>query len=90
MSSLQTWALLTDWGNSAKAILAQLFQSLKPEAITKRRQLKGTKIVITEDLTKENYLFCSRVKAHSNVEVARTRGGPHTPSFGLLGELSKY
>ena len=47
----------------------------KIEAIAKRRKLKGTRTVITEDLTKDNYIFFCKVKAHSNVDVAWTRDG---------------
>ena len=76
-------------GSSRPVIAKFKARTHKTEAITKRRKLKGTNIVITEDLAKENYLFCSRVKTHNNVEVARTRDGITRAKLRSTGRVVK-
>ena len=61
----------------------------KIESIQKRRKLKGSRVVITEDLTKDNYSFLQKVKEHTNVESAWTRDGTTFAKLRSNGRVVK-
>ena len=61
----------------------------KMEAIEKRRKLKGTRIAITEDLTRDNYFFLLKVKDQANVDTAWTRDGVVFAKLKSNGRITK-
>ena len=54
-----------------------------------RCKLKGTGERISEDLTKENYLFWQQIKTHNNIEAAWTRDGIVFAKLKSNGRIKK-